>query len=186
MEPGQAASKRSLKSGRQRMAPEWKPFAGDDHNLNTATFGAVPMRRAARTVPGNLAGWSADLCPLRFLFAFYQAGLRAPGGWRAKVLTGKGIKKQKIGYRLEGLGQFCEHEVLFWEAEGPGGSAGPAESRSELCRHEWRHGTSGDARHAKPKPVETGCSKELGGGSLTGPKRTGLRRRKPLCIIPVS
>ena len=104
MEPAQAASKRSLKSGRQRMLPEWKPFAGDDHTLNTATFGPVPIRRAARTVPGNLAGWSAafpvkfvdvagDLGPLRFLFAFYQAELRAPGGWRAKVLTGKGIKK---------------------------------------------------------------------------------------------
>ena len=61
MEPGQAASKRSLKSGRQRMLPEWKPFAGDDHNLNTATFSPVPMRRAARSVPGNLAGWSAAL-----------------------------------------------------------------------------------------------------------------------------
>ena len=31
--------------------------------------------------------------PVMFLFALYQAGLRAPGGWRAKVLTGKGIKK---------------------------------------------------------------------------------------------
>ena len=75
------------------MVPEGKPFAGDDHNLNTATFGPVPMRRAARTVPGNLAGWSGDLCPFRFLFAFYQTGLGVPGGWRAKVLTGKGIKK---------------------------------------------------------------------------------------------
>ena len=36
---------------------------------------------------------AGDLCPLRFLFAFYQAGLRPPEGWRTKVLTGKGIKK---------------------------------------------------------------------------------------------
>ena len=79
------------------------------------------MRRAARTVPGNLAGWSGDLCPFRFLFAFYKTRLRAPADWRAKVLTGKGIKKQKIGYRLEGLERFCKNEDLFWEAEGAGG-----------------------------------------------------------------
>ena len=51
----------------------------------------ITMRIEARTVPGNSAGWSAafpvkfvdvagDLCPLRFLFAFYQAGLHPPGG----------------------------------------------------------------------------------------------------------
>ena len=44
-------------------------------------------------LPGEFVDVAGDLCPLRFLFAFYQAELCPPGAWRAKVLTEKGIKK---------------------------------------------------------------------------------------------
>ena len=90
---------------------------------------------------------------------------------------------------MEGLGRFCKYEELFWRRGGRG-KCWTGESRPELCRHEWRHGTSGDARHAKPKPVETGCNKEFGRGLAKRPSkdrpRAGLspiRRVPPRCFL---
>ena len=164
MEPGQAASKRSLKSGRQRMVPR------ESHSRGMITpehrnVWPGPNAESSPNCPREISRAGPVICvPCGFYSHFTRRGCAPPGGRRAKVLTGKGIKKQKIGYRLEGLGQFCKDEGVFCRPgvlDGGRGRLGAAEA-GRYARQEAR-ATSGTLPRGEEPFLDFGADRDRSG-----------------------